>query len=237
MKIIIDEANGDCQSAIDRDLELLLQASEDFQSPILRCWKNQQCLVIGKQVTRWPGFEQAAKVMATQGWPVIVRATGGTVVPHYDGVLNVSYIYPVFSTAKSFHQAYKKLCVPLIAALNESGVYASTGPAPGAYCDGEFNIIVDNCKLAGTAQRWKKIRDQRVAEGNLALVHASLNLANSEIGVAAVQKFFSLMDGRHTNTEIDEKAHTDLCALLGRRDIALQPLIETIVWSFSGKNF
>ncbi len=237
MKILIETDEGDPVQRIERDNELLQQLSQSAsgQRAILRCWINSQCLVVGRQVTRWEGFEQAAQIMSQCGWPVIVRATGGTVVPHYAGVLNVSFIYSVTTENRSFASAYQALCRPLIAAFKAYGLEVDTGPVAGSYCDGEYNIRIKGRKLVGTAQRRKRPQHQPGAQHETILVHACINTAEAGEGVSAVQNFLSHLGDDRQAVRVKHEAHTDLQAELGAIDtrFELHCLLDHIVTCFS----
>lgn len=243
MQVILERGGGDPKALIDRDLKLLQEQTVNFSGPILRCWENSQCLVVGKQLSRWKGFAQAANTMASRGWPIVVRSSGGTIVPHYSGVLNLSYIYAINTNIdggkKSFTDAYHRLCTPLIAALTALGVNADTGSVKGAYCDGDFNIRINGKKLAGTAQQWK----QAVANPNrhLILVHSSINTSKSAIGANAVNKFLSLCGQQNNHMLINAAAHTDLQKELFQTDdnadlrVDQNALIEQLVSAFTNQ--
>ena len=57
-------------------------------------------------------FEAAQQVLAAQGWPVIVRCTGGSCVPQGPGVINLAVIHP---KVKGWHleDGYQLLCALL----------------------------------------------------------------------------------------------------------------------------
>ena len=100
-----------------------------------------------------PNFGAAQKVLAEQGWPVVVRCTGGSCVPQGPGVINLAVIHP---KVKGWHleDGYQLLCALLRELFLEYGLDATTGEVPGSFCDGNYNLQVDGQKLVGTAQRW-----------------------------------------------------------------------------------
>lgn len=58
----------------------------------------------------------------------------------------------------AIHDSYQTLCRPLIEHLATLGVSARCASVPGAFCDGDYNLVVDGRKLAGTAQRWRRMQ-------------------------------------------------------------------------------
>lgn len=240
MRIIVEKEARDPQSMIDRDYELLGELANNVSDPITRIWTNRQCLVVGRQVSRWQGYDAACGKMTQEGWPVIRRATGGTIVPHYEGVLNVSLLYPVMGNRKSYVEQYLALCTPIIAVLKEMGIKADIGPVTGAYCNGEFNVAIDGKKVAGTAQRWKKIIDPSWPNANVVLVHACINIADYMVGVNAVNNFIGEMLTSKKRSQISATAHTDIetaspnnfCSVKMLTKVHVDQFVDAIVRQF-----
>lgn len=226
------ESGGDPGIPVQREAALLQEMTRTASGPRLRFWKNSPCLVVGRQVSRWQGFDLAAKEMAAVGWPIVQRSTGGTIVPHYHGTLNISCIYPIHGGTRSFSKAYQMLCDPLLSAFRCLGVEADIGSVPGAYCDGDFNIRVNGQKLAGTAQQWKGVASD--ARKHVVLVHACLNTQDSELGVDVVNRFLERCSQSTPPEFIQPEAHTDLSTALEASGCRYeQPrLMETLMESF-----
>ena len=119
-----------------------------------------------------PGFDAACTASASEDWPVAVRRTGGSCVPHGPGVLNLALVYPRPPDIEwSMEDSYTLLCSPLRQLLESYGLDVKTGEVPGSFCDGKFNLQVENRKLVGTSQRWK---GNPTLPGNIILSHACL---------------------------------------------------------------
>lgn len=215
------------QSAV-RNIEqdyLLLKASAagHFEQPVVRIWRNEKCLVVGKSVSRQDNFFNVQKHFREKGVPVIVRDTGGTIVPHGPGTLNVSIVRQMSVRERSLGAAYGFLCDGIIAALKELGIKASTGAVPNAYCDGDYNIVVGRKKLAGTAQRWKKAAYDRGMW--CVLAHASIAVGQSIDELALVQAFYKKMDWR---AHFSPAAHTSLEQEILTNFTALPSLMQCV---------
>jgi hypothetical protein len=76
---------------------------------------------------------------------------------HSAAVLCVTLMFDSARAAPAIDAAYSGLIDVLVPALTDVGVNATIGPAPGAPCDGRFNVLVDGRKLAGTAVRVRSI--------------------------------------------------------------------------------
>jgi lipoate-protein ligase A len=144
---------GELDRQVTFDEVLLDQVGRGETGPCLYVNSTPRCLVVTVRESRMPNFGAAQKILAAQGWPVVVRCTGGSCVPQGPGVINLSVIHP---KVKGWHleDGYQLLCALLRGLLAEYGLDATTGEVPGSFCDGNYNLQVGGQKLAGTAQRW-----------------------------------------------------------------------------------
>jgi len=72
----------------------LRECARDGQ-PRAHLWQAPQCLIVTRKDTRLPRYQDACAQLAAEGWPVFVRDSGGTAVPHGAGILNLSLMLPV----------------------------------------------------------------------------------------------------------------------------------------------
>ncbi|HMO75956.1 MAG TPA: hypothetical protein PKD99_06195 [Sphingopyxis sp.] len=173
----------------------------------LRLWTNRQCLVTTRRFARLDRFEAAAAASAARGWPVFVRASGGTTVVHRPGILNVSLLMVRRAGAVDIDRGYAGLGRRLVAALAALGVAARVGPVPGSYCDGRHNIVAGARKVAGTACL---LRPAGARIGLLA--HAAVTVTGDVFGdVAAVACFEADLGLRPA---YDAAAHASLAELM-----------------------
>jgi octanoyl-[GcvH]:protein N-octanoyltransferase len=172
-----DPATTSPEAAIQRDLGLAWKVarSPSPTSPLFRLWVNRPCLVTTRREARLPGFEAAARASEARGWPVFVRDSGGTTIPHLEGSLHLSLILPRQEGAEpGTDQVYTFLCEPVREALLSLGVEAHYGIVANSFCDGRFNLVAQGRKVAGTSQRWKGgIPGHPVGEGFI-LAHMTL---------------------------------------------------------------
>lgn len=175
------------QNDIDRDE--LFAAHCRAQTPVLaRVWTMGRCLVAPRRESRRANFAEASVAAQAEGWPVVLRGSGGLTVPNGPGVLNLT-IAQLTSPGDDPARHYRRLCDLIGQVLAAHGARASIGAVPRAFCDGRFNVVVDGRKLAGTAQRWRRAPD---GSGVVALAHA-LILADIRLepAVAAVNRYYS----------------------------------------------
>jgi len=159
------------QEGLRQELELLDRVASNRLQQGCRIWRCERALVVPTSVSRNPGFGRAAQALGERGWPVIVRKTGGDLVPQSPGLLNVSLAFRQRRHKGSIDATYQALCRPLIAAFSSLGIDAYCASVPGAFCDGDYNLVVDGQKLAGTAQRWRRIPSSDAGDFAV-LVHA-----------------------------------------------------------------
>lgn len=180
-------------------VEAGLRAEQDLLASVcagerefgLLFWQpSDRALVMPRRLSRLPGFEQASQELASIGWPVLLRETGGEPVPQSAATVNIALVYaPPRSEGDQgrIETAYRRLCQPICDLLTELGGAPSLGEVAGAFCDGRFNVNLNGRKMVGTAQRW---RQSKGGQRPVGLVHGALLLDNErESMVAAVNRF------------------------------------------------
>ncbi|MFK7858154.1 MAG: hypothetical protein AB8B64_05020 [Granulosicoccus sp.] len=183
---------------------------DEFKNPYVNYriawWTTSQSLIAPRSLQRKHDINDAMALSAYHNWPVYFRQTGGDVTPQGSGVLNVAVAFALDPLERpSISGIYQLFCTPMIQWLKEHGCNAQTGLVPGSFCDGEYNIVVNRRKVAGTAQRWARVRAKESRQ--IVFVHALILLnADLDIGVSAINRFYescslerSVKSHRHTN--------------------------------------
>ncbi|MFW1677732.1 lipoate--protein ligase family protein [Pontibacter sp. JAM-7] len=190
--------NTNPQHAVDKDSQLLRDVAATKRGATIRIWENPQCLVVTRKETRFPQFAAAKAAMEAAGWPVVVRDSGGSAVPHHPGILNLSLILPQLLQPRfDLDTLYLALCEPIILALQSYGIKATYGDTPGSYCDGRFNLNVDGLKITGTAQRMMVATNnqQQISHGILAQAMLMVE-ADAAAYTQIVNRFYQLSGGQ-----------------------------------------
>lgn len=126
-------------------------------------WRGEPGLVVPRSCTTLPGWPAAARAHR-----ILVRTSGGGVVPQGPGVLNLSLAWRVDAGQPTGIDAiYRALCGEVAGALAQLGVVAEPQAVAGSFCDGRYNLAVAGRKLVGTAQSWR-----RVSGAPVVLAHA-----------------------------------------------------------------
>lgn len=183
------------EAGLNAERQLLDQLCADAsRDSALLLWQPQdQALVMPRRLSRLPGFEAAQAQLELRGWPLALRDTGGEPVPQSPAVLNVAlaYVFPEQADERQrIESAYLHLCGPMTRWLSALGLEPGIGDVPGSFCDGRFNVTLQQRKLAGTAQRWRR----RPADGRLVvLAHAAVLMENQRhLMVELVNDFYRL---------------------------------------------
>lgn len=168
----------------------LRECAHDRQ-PRAHLWQAPQCLIVTRKDTRLPRYQAACEQLAAEGWPVHVRDSGGTAVPHGAGILNLSLMLPRTTTDLAHY--YRLLGAPLLALLGEYGLEGSYDFVPGSFCDGQYNLVIGGRKVTGTAQRW--LAPGRDHDGAV-LAQAMLLVAGDvDEGTRMASRFYELAGG------------------------------------------
>jgi len=193
-------APGSGVDAIAADDRLLATATT---APLVRLWTNQQCLVTTRRLARHPDFAAAADISEKGGWPVHVRASGGTTVVHRPGILNVSLAMHAPPGATDIKHAYQPLVALIVRACRRLGLDPTTGACRGSYCDGAFNLGIDGRKFTGTAAIVR-----RAGGGIVWLSHAVITVdGDPAADIAAITRFERALG---LDVSYDARVHTTL---------------------------
>jgi len=144
----------------DFDQTLLQQAADG--EPVAAVWQAHQSLVVPRTYRRFAAFASACQTSAANGWPVLVRQSGGGLVPQGGGIVNFSVAQRLDGSPLRHTDAiYTMLCGIVSQALRRLNIDSYPAAVPGAFCDGRYNLAIDTPtgprKIAGTAQLWRRI--------------------------------------------------------------------------------
>ncbi|MGE6132536.1 lipoyl protein ligase domain-containing protein [Aeromonas salmonicida] len=154
-------------------------------------WQAPQCLIVTRKDTRLPRYQAACEQLAGEGWPVHVRDSGGTAVPHGAGILNLSLLLP--RTTTDLGHYYRLLGAPLLTLLADHGLSGGYDFVPGSFCDGQYNLVIGGRKITGTAQRWLAPGQDH---GGAVLAQAMLLVAGDvDEGTRMASRFYELAGG------------------------------------------
>jgi lipoate-protein ligase A len=187
--------------ALAQEMDLLAKAAADPSQKHILFWQSNQALVAPRKLSSNPEFARAEAALATLGWPVHTRATGGDVTPQGPGIVNVSLIYASHGPP-DIDATYDTLCTPMERTL---GPNATRGWNPGAFCDGAYNVQWQGKKFAGPAQRLKRCKN---SDRSAVLAHALMLMSPpSKDAIDALNLFLEILGEPR---RIDANCHTGL---------------------------
>ncbi|MDD1792235.1 hypothetical protein L4D06_21840 [Enterovibrio makurazakiensis] len=196
-----------------------------------KIWRCQPSIVVPRSLSQKEGFRHAVDAMSGMGWPVFVRQTGGDLVPQSPGSLNVTLVFKRHKDKGSIKDTYLALCLPIINALAKMGISAHCAPIPGSFCDGDYNLVVGDQKLAGTAQRWRRVKSAENKNEFAVLVHAVILCSGN------LQERWQVTNAFYAHCGIDKKIeltkHTSVAQLKPSASISDEERLKQLATTIS----
>ncbi|SIS57870.1 lipoate--protein ligase family protein [Alicyclobacillus vulcanalis] len=194
VELSVEEVDASPLANILRDDELGKQVAVRERLPVVRVWRHLPVtgLVVSRRDVAGEAGQAAMARMAAEGWPLFVRSTGGTAVPHGEGMLNLSLIFPRHAEGATTDRYYRMLCQPLVEWLQRLGLCAEMTDVPGSYCDGNYNVAIRGRKIVGTAQAWRGgLAGMASRYPGYVLAHGCISVSpDLDAAIAAIQRFY-----------------------------------------------
>ncbi|WP_394182009.1 biotin/lipoate A/B protein ligase family protein [Marinomonas posidonica] len=151
---IVQLTNSSVEQAFEKEAELIGKIQSGDLSECLLLWQTSTQTVVFPASNKWQNTPELLTQLKLDNWHIVSRRTGGAPVPQVAGVINLSHIYLWTSEDPySIQDGYQKLCNNLQKFLNRYGLTAQIHATPYSYCDGDYNMNIEERKLVGTAQR------------------------------------------------------------------------------------
>ena len=119
-------------------------------------WTSPRYIGATHPETRLPGFGEAVRLAGEDGFPVLVRNSGGGAVAANEGSISFSLTSPVEDLRHGLYDRYSEAVELILAALINLGIEAEAGEVEGEFCPGAYSIRsggYSGVKIAGLAQR------------------------------------------------------------------------------------
>jgi len=175
------------------------------QEPAVIVRRHDPYLLLGPQDRRLAGLDRIAEWALRQGIPAFVRIGGGTLVIQDEGTIAFGVARPCRDLT-TLELNFRELGEGVIRALSRLGIEARFGRAPGSYCEGPWDLVVNGVKIAGVAQ---------AIRGGFALVSGMILVSQDPILTTRRIEALYRLAGRPVS--LDAGAVTNLERLLGRR--------------------
>ena len=127
-----------------------------------------------------PGFGEAVRAANEEGYPVLVRASGGGATAAGPGTFGFSVTRPAGpeEARRGIRDRYNEAAALVLEAFSRLGVRAEVGEVRDEFCPGDHSIRVgdreDGMKIVGIAQR---VTRRATSVGGIVLVHGEGGLA------------------------------------------------------------
>jgi lipoate-protein ligase A len=194
------------ESGLARQQALATQI-EGTDTPVLMAWRSRQALLVSRTETRLTHFHQACIELASTGWLVVLRKSGGTACPVGPGTIQVSTIEAAAPDA-TMQAKYAFLAELIQSTLRAFQIDSQIGATPQAYCPGHFDVAVQGKKIAGISQHW--FRNRRGVR--CAVTAACINVEESPEMLASVVNRFYRIAGSASRCEANAITNIRLCS-------------------------
>lgn len=146
--------------------DLLIDSASRTRQSYFHFWQLEHTMILGMKDTRVENLAAGLATLQQQGYPPVVRNSGGLGVVADDGILNISLI--LFNHEKKWttEAAYEEMFALIQQALPELTIEARE--ISDSYCPGTYDFSVNGQKIAGTAQR-------RIKDGIAIMMYLSVN--------------------------------------------------------------
>ena len=126
-----------------------------------------------------PGFADAVRASSEQGYPVLVRSSGGGATAAHHGTCGFSIIRSAREPRSTVRERYDEAAALVLGAFSRLGVRgAAVGEVRGEFCPGDHSIRVGDwesgMKVVGIAQR---VTRRATSVGGIVLVEGEEELA------------------------------------------------------------
>jgi lipoate-protein ligase A len=137
-----------------RQQHLAEEVTSDRQR-LLLLWCAPSSLIVGRADTRLRNFSDAADRLWAEGWPVVIRRSGGSACPVSRGTLQIALARNALPET-TIDTAYIELSSVIRSVLESYGLKVEIREEPSAFCPGRYDMSVNGRKVAGLSQHWRQ---------------------------------------------------------------------------------
>jgi len=135
------------------------QVASGERPPTISITPSTRHVGVTRRDTFRPGFADAVRASNEEGYPVLIRGSGGGATAAGEGTFGFSIIRPADAdeAKRSIRDRYDEAAVLALGAFKRLGAQAEVGEVRDEFCPGDHSIRVgnweDGVKLVGIAQR------------------------------------------------------------------------------------
>jgi lipoate-protein ligase A len=156
MQILIVQSLAHPEDGFGLQQAVLEEVAAGSRAPAALLWTSSRYIGATHPETRLPGFGEAVRLAGEDGFPVLVRNSGGGAVAANEGSISFSLTFPVEDLRHGMYERYVEGADLVVAALRKLGVETETGEVEGEFCPGAYSLRsggYSGTKIAGLAQR------------------------------------------------------------------------------------
>lgn len=129
----------------------ILAGARRTGEPCYRVWRPGPMAAFGRRDTHAPGYAAARAAAEREGYPVVVRQTGGRPVVYTASTVAFALAVPAPDMRTGVTDRYEAVTERVQRALWRLGVPAERGEPPQSFCPGDHSLQYRG-KIAGLAQ-------------------------------------------------------------------------------------
>ncbi|UPQ86514.1 hypothetical protein M0R79_03830 [Ignavigranum ruoffiae] len=129
-------------------------ATQPAEHKIIHAYPIQKATVLlGAKDTRLPNYKEARQFLQAQNYQVLVRPHGGLGIVCDPGIVNLSLIQDSRYQNLNIDQAYQQFVELIQYIFEDYPLRIEAYEMANSYCPGKYDLIIQNKKIGGLAQR------------------------------------------------------------------------------------
>ena len=180
MKLLLPERFATAAMAYGSQRVIFEQVAAGERPATVSITPSTRHLGVTRRDTFRPGFADAVRASREEGYPVLVRSSGGGATAAHHGSFGFSVIRPVTDgeSGRGIRDRYDEATALVLGAFSRLGVRAEVGEVRDEFCPGDHSIRLgsweDGAKVVGIAQR---VTRRATSVGGIVLVEDEGELA------------------------------------------------------------
>lgn len=180
MQLLLPERFEDSATAYRYTRGLFEGVASGAVGPVVSISPSTRHVGVTRKDTFRPGFDAAVQAAEADGYPVLVRSSGGGATAADVGTFGFSIVRPTAGPGGDrggIRERYDEATGLVLAAFERLGVRTEVGEVREEFCPGDQSIRVggpEGAKIVGIAQR---ITKKATSVGGIVLVHGEEDLA------------------------------------------------------------
>ena len=187
MEILVAGYLKDPEDGFGLQQAVLEEVASGRRGPAALMWTSVPYVGATNRERRLPGFRRAVEAAEEEGFPVLVRNSGGGAVAANEGSISFSLTYPVGELGQGLYERYAEGVDLVASALRRVSVEAEGGAVEGEFCPGAYSVRSGGergIKHAGLAQRVRR---------RAARLEALILVSDTEGLVRVLERFYEAL--------------------------------------------